>query len=208
MRILDSISKNIQIYTSESVSNKALDCYLEFFDASTNAGTKNGINPLDISVNEELKNAIPSTTETEQDPSLVISKDIRFISVTNSDNIEHTVNIVSVDASDNSSKTIFKAVLQVDWKVMFIFGKGWVIYDENGLKKNDVELEVSDINKTLIDEQVDVIYVGYAAPGSLDDASVWKIKKISTTNPTRIEWADGVTTYTKTWTERETYTYS
>lgn len=54
-------------------------------------------------------------------------------------------------------------------------------------------------------------YVGWAAVGSSQGATVWRIMKITydgNNNPTDIQWADGVTTFTKEWDEREDYGYS
>lgn len=54
------------------------------------------------------------------------------------------------------------------------------------------------------------IYIGEALPGTSKGASLWRIKKItySGTTVTDVQWADGVSTFTKEWDERATYTYS
>jgi hypothetical protein len=54
-----------------------------------------------------------------------------------------------------------------------------------------------------------VVYVGEAAPGSPDSSPVWRIKKITSANDdVAIEWADGVATFIKKWTDRATYNYT
>ncbi|MDP2692289.1 MAG: hypothetical protein Q8O88_01455 [bacterium] len=52
------------------------------------------------------------------------------------------------------------------------------------------------------------LYVGEADVGTVDSASLWKIKKVTTTGTIiKIEWADSVQTFTKIWNNRTTYTY-
>jgi hypothetical protein len=63
---------------------------------------------------------------------------------------------------------------------------------------------------TLIDETTEtgVVYVGQAARLSPESSPVWRIKKVdSTTDTAKVSWADGVTTYTKVWDDRTSYTY-
>lgn len=59
------------------------------------------------------------------------------------------------------------------------------------------------------DESGNTIYVGRAAPGTADDASGWKIKKLTYTDGylTDIKWADGSTATDKVWDSRADYTY-
>lgn len=63
---------------------------------------------------------------------------------------------------------------------------------------------------TLIDEvSSTVTYIGKADVGSATSASVWQIMKISVSGTiTNFAWASGVTTFTKKWDDRATYTYS
>lgn len=49
-----------------------------------------------------------------------------------------------------------------------------------------------------------VLYVGEAEPGTADSAAAWRIKKVT---PTGVSWADAVTTFTKVWNSRASYTY-
>ena len=65
---------------------------------------------------------------------------------------------------------------------------------------------------TLFDETTTpgVIYIGKALPtgSAISEAgAVWAIKTIDTTADTEIRWADGVTTYTKVWDDRASYSY-
>lgn len=52
------------------------------------------------------------------------------------------------------------------------------------------------------------IYIGYAVPGTATSATTWKIKRVNTTNPITILWADGSTLYNKKWDDRATYSYA
>jgi hypothetical protein len=52
-------------------------------------------------------------------------------------------------------------------------------------------------------------YIGEALPGSSLASAVWRIKLITETGQDiEIEWADGVSSFTKVWDDRLTYTYS
>lgn len=69
-------------------------------------------------------------------------------------------------------------------------------------ENNDQTTRVDEVSKT-------VSYVGYAQIGSSETSPVWKIKKITIVGSiTSILYADGVSTYSKKWTDRATYTYS
>ena len=54
------------------------------------------------------------------------------------------------------------------------------------------------------------IYIGYTAAGTAKSVTGWRIQKFTYTNNvvTDIQWADGVSTFTKIWDSRATYTYS
>jgi hypothetical protein len=60
----------------------------------------------------------------------------------------------------------------------------------------------------LIDVVGSDIYIGCAIPGTATSATTWKIKKINTTNPISIKWADSSTLYNKKWDDRATYSYA
>ena len=70
-----------------------------------------------------------------------------------------------------------------------------------------------DIDKSALETLIDVAsstvtYIGKSATNTPETSALWQIKKIdSTTNPTSIKFADGVTSFTKVWTNRATYTY-
>jgi len=55
-----------------------------------------------------------------------------------------------------------------------------------------------------------VIYVGLAVSGTDKGATGWQIRKIvySGVDATDVQWADGVTTFTKVWNDRASYSYS
>lgn len=54
-----------------------------------------------------------------------------------------------------------------------------------------------------------VIYRAEALAGSAEGSAVWRIQKITISgDDVTIQWADGVSTFTKIWTNRLSYTYS
>ena len=62
----------------------------------------------------------------------------------------------------------------------------------------------------LIDTESDYKYVGEALPGSAEDSSVWRIKRVEFLEGDDIEikWAEGTSSFDKLWTNRTSYTYS
>lgn len=57
------------------------------------------------------------------------------------------------------------------------------------------------------------LYIGEALPGTATSATKWRIKKMEYDNgtsspPTGVTWADGVSTFIKEWDERTSYSYS
>jgi len=63
---------------------------------------------------------------------------------------------------------------------------------------------------TLIDDfsSIDKTYIGKALSGSSESDSVWQIKCIDETGDyMKIRFADGVSTFTKKWSDRITYSY-
>jgi hypothetical protein len=64
-----------------------------------------------------------------------------------------------------------------------------------------------------VDEVGDVMYIGTAAPGSLESAASWAIRRVTFTyvgveTDIDTEWADGDSVADKIWDDRLTYTYS
>ena len=60
-----------------------------------------------------------------------------------------------------------------------------------------------------LDEATSVItYIGEAAAGASESASVWRIKKIDMTSGIIIKWADGNTNMDNVWTNRTSLNYS
>lgn len=55
----------------------------------------------------------------------------------------------------------------------------------------------------------DILYVGKAAPGSADSASVWQIKRVTIVGDSvHIEWANGDSLFDNVWDNRENLSYS
>ncbi len=59
----------------------------------------------------------------------------------------------------------------------------------------------------LLDEQATYTYIGKALPGTATSAASWKISRLENSSGS-ITWADAVSTLTKVWDNRATYTYS
>ncbi len=55
-----------------------------------------------------------------------------------------------------------------------------------------------------LDDTGTALYVGKALPGSSTSSAVWQIKKVTDTT---ISFADAVSTFTKVWNDRASYTY-
>jgi len=97
------------------------------------------------------------------------------------------------------------------WGARDTEGLTWlpVIVDADGnLQVNDTITQYTVL--TTDDGSDRVEYVGWALPGTSTSASEWRIAKLSYTaggNP-ELKWADGVSTFTKEWDEKGTYTYS
>ena len=109
------------------------------------------------------------------------------------------------------------------------------IVDETGSKSAEVETRgsIDALNVAIVDSAGDILdefnetkyttittddangdieYVGWAVPGSGSStgSSIWRIAKVTYTaggNPIA-KWADGVSTFTKEFDEKATYTYS
>ena len=72
------------------------------------------------------------------------------------------------------------------------------------------EDEVAQATRTDFTADNTVIYKGEAVPGTPEGSSLWRLRRltIASDNDVTEEWADGVSDYTKSWTDRYTYTYS
>lgn len=63
------------------------------------------------------------------------------------------------------------------------------------------------LSKRIDEASATVIYIGEAAPGASEIASVWRIKKIDFTNPISVKWA-GTGEYNQVWSNRASLTYT
>jgi len=55
------------------------------------------------------------------------------------------------------------------------------------------------------------IYIGYASPGTSKSSKKWKIKKLTfdaSNNPTDIQYPNGDSSFSFSWNDRASYTYS
>ncbi len=77
-------------------------------------------------------------------------------------------------------------------------------------KDNDSIATESYEQSTRIDEASStVIYFGFAAVGSSEASSVWKIKKLEVSgSATSLKYADGNTNYDNSWANRASLTYN
>lgn len=88
-----------------------------------------------------------------------------------------------------------------------------MLYEQFGRIGNNTDGQafnrVREADETiLVDSAGTDIYIGYAVPGTTTSTSSWKIKKVNTSNPISIYWADSSTLYNKTWDSRTSYTYA
>lgn len=62
----------------------------------------------------------------------------------------------------------------------------------------------------LIDTDGDYKYVGEALPGADEGSAIWRIKRAEFLDgdDVEIKWADGVSSFSKVWADRHSYTYS
>lgn len=82
-----------------------------------------------------------------------------------------------------------------------------VVVDDTGRLTTNSESQAYD---TLIEEaSATVTYIGNCEVGSAAEtsAAIWRIKKVDTATDTKITYADGVSTFTKVWDNRGTYSY-
>ncbi len=83
----------------------------------------------------------------------------------------------------------------------------------NAANQRPSAVEVQDNYTTLIDYSggTDPIYIGKAKVGTATSATGWAIRKLTwdgNSNPTAIEWADGVESFNKIYDDRVGYSYS
>lgn len=90
-------------------------------------------------------------------------------------------------------------------------GTGGGLSDE---RVREIILEESAVvaqYNTLIDTVNDIKYVGESLPGAATSAALWRINRIDLTDSggdIEVLWADGVSTFTKIWDDRATFTYT
>ena len=66
----------------------------------------------------------------------------------------------------------------------------------------------SEPESVRIDDATTYQYFGYAAIGSTEGSSVWKICRLTAANPPALLWADGNSDYDNVWTNRASLTYT
>lgn len=67
---------------------------------------------------------------------------------------------------------------------------------------NDLAMEIDDTTTT------DVIYQGWALPGTATSAASWKVRKIDISSGASISWADGDTNFDNVWDNIASLSYS
>lgn len=88
-----------------------------------------------------------------------------------------------------------------------------MMYEQFGRVGNSTDgqayLRTSKIDQiTYVDDTGTYVYIGNAIPGTLGSATSWKIKRVTTTNPVKVEYAGGSTLYNQVWNNRTSLTYS
>jgi hypothetical protein len=59
-----------------------------------------------------------------------------------------------------------------------------------------------------VDDTGTYVYIGNATPGTATSAASWKIKRVTTTNPVKVEYAAGTSFYNQIWDNRTSLSYS
>lgn len=90
-----------------------------------------------------------------------------------------------------------------------VAGEGITLTYDDGSNQLVVTSEDEVPYDTLVDEDGSYTYVGKAPVGSSEASASWRIFRLDeTASPdTEIRYADGVSTFTKIWNNRATYTY-
>lgn len=90
-----------------------------------------------------------------------------------------------------------------------VAGEGITVTYNDGSNQLVVTSEDEVPYDTLVDEDGSYTYVGKAAVGSPEASAAWRIFRLDETSSpdTEIRYADGVSTFTKIWNNRATYTY-
>jgi hypothetical protein len=90
-----------------------------------------------------------------------------------------------------------------------IAGEGITVNYSDGSNQLVITSEDEVPYDTLLDEDGSYTYVGKAAVGSSEASAVWRIFRLdeSSSPDSELRYADGVSTFTKIWNNRATYTY-
>lgn len=70
------------------------------------------------------------------------------------------------------------------------------------------EVSTTSLLSTRIDEGATYMYLGYAAPGSLESAGVWRVSRFTLANVSGMQWADGDINFDNVWNDRTSLIYS
>jgi len=82
--------------------------------------------------------------------------------------------------------------------------------DKNQLKNVFHQSKVESDILISVDGSDNIEYVGFAAPGTVEGAADWSIRKLSydgSDNLVSVRYADGMATFNKVWTSRAGYAY-
>lgn len=144
--------------------------------------------------------------------------------------MQHSIVRSFDEATDSLKTTITNAAVDI---TVSAFTDSIAIADESGNKatttlvggKRGLDVNVTDITidksndsiatesyeqSTRIDEaSATVTYFGFAPVGSAEGSSVWKIKRLTVSGSvTKLEYADGDTSYNNNWSNRASLSYS
>jgi len=90
--------------------------------------------------------------------------------------------------------------------------EAWMMWEQFGHVGNSQDGEgyqrIQKTNESIrVDDTGTYVYVGYAKTGSTTSTAVWKIFRVTTTNPVAIEYSDGNAFYDNIWDNRASLTY-
>ena len=135
MLILATTTDKIQVLLTNAITTNQLDCIATYKDISTTAYS--GSSPTLVTTNNTTAvDLVPA-------PASNVQRIVDFISVYNAD----TVNaIVTIRINRNGSTgVLFRCTLATNELLVYVEGKGWNIHSSNGLAKQSLTYDNSNI---------------------------------------------------------------
>lgn len=137
MFLIDTTTKNIQAKTLVAPASN-LQCIVQYND--TNVDLSNvpiGPTELTSGISNAYADIVPTVIDYQK-------RQLIYCSIYNPNAASHTVLIALYNTSGPSTTILHRIKIKPLNRAEYIVGSGWVIYDENGLKKNDEQITIKD----------------------------------------------------------------